>query len=180
MDFPSHVNLPKETRAELVEVLNTNLANAIDLYLQLKHAHWNVKGVHFISRHELYDRLSDRLREQYDTLAERIAQLGGYAEGTARMVAKSSGLKEYQREVVEGDEQVRMLTERYAAYAASLRRGLDRAAELEEPATEDVFTELLRDAEMDLWFIESHLVQAGQKAQDVGTSFQASSARPAH
>ena len=168
LDFPSHINLPRETRAELVEVLNVNLANAIDLYLQLKNAHWNVRGPHFISRHELYDKLADRLRDQYDTLAERAAQLGGVAEGTARMVVQNSTLPEFPPDVADGDAQVRLLTERYARYAATLREGVGRAEALDDPATEDLFTALLREAEMDMWFLESHLVQDAHREQARG------------
>jgi starvation-inducible DNA-binding protein len=181
MDFPSHVNLPKETREELVELLNLNLANSIDLYLQLKHAHWNVKGVHFVSRHELFDKLADKLRAQYDTLAERATQLGGYAEGTARLVSRNTQLPEYQLNIVDGDEQLAMLTERYGRYCASLREGISRSGELEDAATEDLFTELVREAEMDLWFLESHLIKASSKGADRGTTFEAAGAtHPSH
>ncbi len=166
MDFPSHVNLPEDARKELVALLNSQLANAIDLYLQLKHAHWNAKGEHFLSRHELFDKLADRVRGQYDVLAERVAQLGGYAEGTARMVAKNSGLLEYEREVVDGNEQVALLADRYAAYAAGLRDAIACSEESEDAATADVFTELLREAEMDLWFLEAHLVEPRRGAYE--------------
>ena len=60
MKFPSHINLPREARVELVELLNTCLATSIDLHWQVKQAHWNIRGRDFISRHELFDDSVDR------------------------------------------------------------------------------------------------------------------------
>lgn len=38
------IDIPQETRATLVYLLNERLADLIDLKLQAKQAHWNVKG----------------------------------------------------------------------------------------------------------------------------------------
>src|SRR3984885_10012556 len=51
-------DLPEETRAELINLLNQRLADAIDLQTQAKQAHWNVKGPSFIALHELFDKVN--------------------------------------------------------------------------------------------------------------------------
>lgn len=159
LDFPSHIQLPKETRSELVELLNENLAAAIDLFTQVKHAHWNVRGKHFISRHELFDDVAKHLRHHADDLAERLAALGGFAEGTAALAAKNSQLPDYDLEAVTGDEHLNALIHACASYCGAFRKAIDRCAELNDPVTEDIFTTLLGEAEKDLWFLESHLIQ---------------------
>jgi len=82
-------------RIKSVELLNARLADAIDLQTQTKQAHWNLKGPHFIALHELFDKINEDVEDYVDEIAERAVQLGGVAEGTARVAAKRSSLSEY-------------------------------------------------------------------------------------
>src|SRR2546430_5730711 len=88
-------DVPEQARANIVELLDARLADAIDLQTQMKQAHWNVKGPSFIALHELFDKINEDVEGYVDDLAERVVQLGGIAHGTARSVAKRSGLAEY-------------------------------------------------------------------------------------
>lgn len=157
MNFPSHVNLPADAREELIDSLNTLLADAIDLHWQIKQAHWNIRGKHFYSRHELFDELAKHARKQADEFAERAGTLGGYAEGTIRLAAKNSELPEYDLAAVDGDAHLNVLVERFARYGASIRNGIHRSDELNDPVTSDLLTQTLGEVELDLWFLESHL-----------------------
>lgn len=157
MKFPSHISLPSEAREEIIDLLNTQLANAIDLHWQVKQAHWNVRGPFFYSRHELFDDVAKHLRKHADDYAERAGALGGYAEGTIRLAVRGSELEEYDLTAVSGEEHLRAVVDRVTRYAASARRCIDRCAELGDPVTEDLFTRLLSELEQDLWFLESHL-----------------------
>jgi len=38
----------------MIELPNRQLADVLDLGLQAKQSHWNVKGPHFIGLHELF------------------------------------------------------------------------------------------------------------------------------
>jgi len=49
------------------------------------------------------------------------------------------------------------LAARYGQYAAAVRRNIDRATELGDVDTADLFTEISRQIDKDLWFIEAHL-----------------------
>src|SRR5467141_4709166 len=93
--FKTKNDLPEATRVKAVELLNARLADCTDLQTQSKQAHWNVKGPHFIALHELFDKINEEVEDYVDLIAERAVQLGGAAEGTARMVAKRSSLAEY-------------------------------------------------------------------------------------
>src|ERR1051325_10619594 len=90
--FNTKNDLSEKTRVKAVEILNARLADAIDLQTQTKQAHWNVKGPNFIALHELFDKINEDVEDYVDDIAERAVQLGGVAEGTARMVAKRSSL----------------------------------------------------------------------------------------
>ena len=85
--FRTQNDLPAAARVELCGLLNQRLADCIDLQTQCKQAHWNVKGPSFIALHKLFDEINEAVEEYVDLLAERVVQLGGVAEGTARVVA---------------------------------------------------------------------------------------------
>jgi starvation-inducible DNA-binding protein len=155
--FPTRVRLADDTRAMLVKGLNVSLASTFDLHSQVKQAHWNLKGAQFVARHELFDDLADHLRGWTDDLAERATTLGGYAEGTTRRSAERSVIPEYDLRAVDGRQHLQALAERYGAYCGHIRELVDATQQLGDPATEDLYTEILRDAEMDLWFLEAHL-----------------------
>ncbi|WP_255652664.1 DNA starvation/stationary phase protection protein Dps [Myxococcus faecalis] len=176
MNFPSHVNVPSEKREEIIDLLNTLLADSIDLHWQIKQAHWNIRGTHFYSRHLLFDDLAKHARKQADEFAERAGTLGGYAEGTIRLAAKNSELPEYDLKAVESEDHLKALVDRFARYAASIRGGIQRCDELEEPITVDLLTQVLGDVELDMWFLESHLnggarpgMRPGKGGRDAGT-----------
>jgi starvation-inducible DNA-binding protein len=154
---PSRNDLPDTIRQAMTSLLNVSLVTAIDLYTQVKQAHWMVKGPQFIALHELFDEMATELADQGDTLAERITALAGLPTGTARQVAAQSPLPELPAETQEGMTLVRLLAERYALYAQQVREASDTAAEQGDASTADLFTGLSRDADKRLWFLEAHL-----------------------
>jgi starvation-inducible DNA-binding protein len=157
IQFTNHVSLPEDAKNQLVETLNTVLATTSDLRSQVKQAHWNIKGPQFFARHELFDNLAARLNDYADVIAERAATLGGYAMGTARLSAEHSKLPEYDLRAVDGKHHIRTLVDRYSEYNRFIREAVQEAATQGDPATEDLYTEILRGTELDMWFLESHL-----------------------
>src|SRR5215510_14548141 len=99
-------DLSEATRVKVIELCNGRLADAIDLQTQCKQAHWNVKGPNFIALHELFDKINEDVEDYVDMVAERAVQLGGIAEGTARMAVKRSSLAEFKATSPDGHEQV--------------------------------------------------------------------------
>jgi len=61
-NFTTRIDISEQSRRQLIEVLNARLADAFDLFSQLKQAHWNVKGSDFIQLHELYDTIAADVR----------------------------------------------------------------------------------------------------------------------
>ena len=155
--FASQIDLPAAVREKMIALLNQQLADTFDLFSQIKQAHWNVKGPQFIALHELFDKLAEDVEEAVDTIAERATALGGTALGTARMAAQSSRLPEYPSDAFPGPKAITALAERFAALAKSTREGIDTAAGAGDADTADVFTEVLRSLDKNLWFLEAHL-----------------------
>jgi starvation-inducible DNA-binding protein len=149
-------DLAELVRAEVVPTLNQRLADAIDLQLQAKQAHWNVKGPGFIALHELFDRVVEHAAGAADLLAERVVQLGGTAEGTVRIAARRSELDEYPHGIASGSDHVGALAGALAAFGTRVRRAIDGAAEQGDAASADLLTEIVRGNDKLLWFVEAH------------------------
>ena len=149
--------LPEGARGEMVELLNQLLADTLDLYSQIKQAHWNVRGIHFQSLHELYDEVAEVLPGFVDDLAERVGMLGGVALGTARAAAGTSRLPEIDRTLLKGDAATKAVAKRVAQVTNACRSGIEKAGEAGDEVTVDILTEIARKLDEQLWFVESHL-----------------------
>jgi starvation-inducible DNA-binding protein len=155
--FKTKNDLSEATRVKTIELLNARLADCKDLQTQVKQAHWNVKGPNFIALHELFDKVNDAVEEYVDEIAERAVQLGGVAEGTARMVAKRSSLPEYPANAVDGRSHVEALSTALAAFGKAARKAINDANDVGDLDTADLFTEVSRGIDKWLWFVEAHL-----------------------
>jgi starvation-inducible DNA-binding protein len=153
-------DIPENSRIQLVDILNKRLAAAIDLSLQAKQAHWNVKGPQFISLHELFDKVYVDAVEAVDLFAERIMQLGGMAEGTLQAVGGTTVLPAYPLKIVNGKDHVEALSVALAAFAKSVRQAIELAAKLDDADSADIFTGVSKTTDKNLWFVESHTQSA--------------------
>lgn len=143
-------------RAQMNELMNQRLADAVDLQMQMKQAHWNVKGPNFIGLHELFDKVYGGVESYVDMIAERIVQLGGIAEGSARATSSRSRLTEYPLSISDGRAHVDAVKHALAAFGGFVRSTVDEANELEDIGTADMFTEISRGIDKWLWFVEAH------------------------
>lgn len=150
------IDLAKEKREKIVEILNSRLADAIDLKSQAKQAHWNVKGMNFIALHELFDQVSTETETHIDDIAERITTLGGTAMGTVRVAAQNSSLSEYPLEITDGAAHVDALSNALADFGKKVRADIDATDELGDADTADLFTGISRSIDKLLWFVEAH------------------------
>ncbi|MDH4379118.1 MAG: DNA starvation/stationary phase protection protein Dps [Vampirovibrionales bacterium] len=157
----SQLSLSKPQRESVITLLNEALTTGLDLYSQIKVAHWNVKGPQFYFLHTLFDELATELYAQMDDVAERAVALGGTAIGTVRQSARLSRLSELpitsDRETQEGLTVVSGLTEAYATYANLVLNWIDECDAHGDADTTDLFTGLSRLLDKRLWMLESHL-----------------------
>ncbi|MGB7728312.1 MAG: DNA starvation/stationary phase protection protein Dps [Candidatus Acidiferrum sp.] len=158
--YPTSIGVPEHNRQAIIALLNARLADSTDLRTQVKWAHWNVKGLHFIQLHELFDSIAAHLEDQTDTIAERAAALGGVANGTVREAAAKSGLKEADLSASDGPSMLKFLVHNVAHHANAVRTAIQESDDLGDATTADLFTQLSRELDKDLWFLEAHLTQS--------------------
>ena len=151
------IGLKSNTKSAMIDLLNARLADAIDLALITKQAHWNLKGPTFIAVHELLDQLRDDVDEHVDIIAERVAQLDGVALGTVQTVGAATQLAPYPTDIRKIADHIGALVERYATLSASTREAIDTADEAGDADTADIFTAFSRVLDKNLWFLKSHL-----------------------
>jgi starvation-inducible DNA-binding protein len=149
-------DLSKQVRMEICTLLNQRLADVVDLQTQMKQAHWNVKGPNFIGLHKLFDDINEDVEEYVDLIAERIVQLGGIAEGTARCAATRSRLDEYPLSIGIDTAHVEAVSKALSAFGREARLSISEADELGDADTADIFTEVSRGLDKWLWFVEAH------------------------
>ena len=154
--FETENDISLQRRKELNALLNQRLASAVDLQMQMKQAHWNVKGPSFIGLHELFDKVAEAVEDYVDQIAERVVQLGGVAEGTVRMAAARTRLSEYSTEISEGMAHVEGVARALSTFGAEARHMIDEAEALDDADTADLFTEVSRGIDKWLWFVEAH------------------------
>ncbi len=157
--YPTRIDLSVDIRQKVTEILSQTLATTLDLKTQAKQAHWNVKGLDFYQLHELFDEMAGELEGYVDMVAERITALGGTAMGTARIAAQGSLISEYPYDIVDGIEHITALAERYATYGSHLRSAIAKTDDLGDADTADLYTEISRDIDKRLWFLEAHLIK---------------------
>ncbi|MDX1927542.1 MAG: DNA starvation/stationary phase protection protein Dps [Pirellulaceae bacterium] len=154
--YETENDLALSKRLELIALMNLRLGNAIDLQMQMKQAHWNVKGPSFIALHELFDKVAEDVESYVDLIAERIVQLGGVAEGTVRMSAAVTRLMEYPLDTASGMAHVEVVARALSTFGQSTRVTIDEMGELEDAVSADMFTEISRGIDKWLWFVEAH------------------------
>ena len=154
--YTTTIDISRDRRIELNQLLNLRLASAIDLQMQMKQAHWNVKGPNFSCLHELFDNVAASVESYVDLIAERVVQLGGIAEGTIRISVSRSRLAEYPLAMADGADHVACVTTALANFGHEVRTAINDADALDDAGTADLFTEVSRGIDKWLWFVEAH------------------------
>ncbi|MFC6962115.1 DNA starvation/stationary phase protection protein DpsA [Halocatena marina] len=145
-------------RAEqIIDALNTDLANSYVLYHQLKKHHWNVEGAEFLELHRFLEEAYETVEEGADEIAERAQALGGVP------VAGPSAQEERATVTFEGEDvydvrlSLRNDLEIYGDIIESLRDHIELSDNLGDFATSEMLREILVEVEEDAHHIEHYL-----------------------
>lgn len=151
--------LERKSADKTIAVLEERLTSLIDLQLTLKHIHWNVVGANFIGVHEMLDPQVDSVRAMTDTLAERIATLGGVPVGTPGAISENRSWSEYTLGRATVPEHLGALDVVYDGVNAAHRKAVEKLGEV-DPVSEDMLIGQLAELEQFQWFVRAHLASA--------------------
>jgi starvation-inducible DNA-binding protein len=105
----------------------------------------------------LCDALALELDAHTRLLAVRITVLGGVVQGTIRTAALQSTLPEYPGDLMTCDAHVGALAERVTSYATAIRAATAHAADVEDAATANIYTDMSRGIEARLGDLDTYL-----------------------
>ncbi|MBA4781003.1 MAG: DNA starvation/stationary phase protection protein Dps [Sphingomonadales bacterium RIFCSPHIGHO2_01_FULL_65_20] len=157
MTYTSRIDLSDHVRKQACALLQARLSDALDLEAQTKQAHWNVKGPHFLQLHQLFDSVHDEIEQFVDLLAERITALGHVADGRVTTTASATTLYGYPIEATGGEAHLKALAGSLGAFGKAVREAIDQAGTIGDADTADLFTQISRETDKQLWFLEAHL-----------------------
>jgi starvation-inducible DNA-binding protein len=155
--FKTKNDVSSNAKSVSIALLNARLADAIDLALLTKQAHWNIKGPQFIALHEMIDGFRTEIDGHVDTMAERVVQLGGTALGTTQAVAKATTLGAYPTDIYASKDHLAALIDRYGKVANAVRAAIDETSGAGDADTADLLTAFSRALDKSLWFLEAHV-----------------------
>jgi starvation-inducible DNA-binding protein len=158
--YASQLDLPEQEGKRVAALLQARLSDCLDLEAQLKQAHWTVRGMQFYQLHKLFDALHDEAEEFVDIIAERISAIGGVPDGRVQTTAEKTSLFPYGLGVRLGEEHLRAIAASLSEFGRLLRADIDKAGKIGDADTADVFTQVSRAIDKQLWFVEAHLIDS--------------------
>ncbi len=153
----NELRLDREKAEQVVDALNTELANSYVLYHQLKKHHWVVEGSEFLPLHEFLEESYKHVEEGADVIAERAQALGGVP------VSGPSNLEDRATVEFEGEDVYDVRTmfqndlEMYGDIIESLRGSIELAENLGDYTTAEILREILVTLEEDGHHFEHYL-----------------------
>jgi len=140
----------------VVEILQTQVANAFVLYTNYKHYHWQTFGPFFRDLHLMFDEFAKDVLATVDELAERLRMIGQdplfrLPDMQERASVKgSSGTQNMRQMVEEADGNViRVIKE--------MRDGAKASEENNDPGSVDLFSKFVQVHEKHEWFLREIL-----------------------
>ncbi|MBD0267604.1 MAG: DNA starvation/stationary phase protection protein [Cyanobacteria bacterium Co-bin8] len=155
---PLNIGLSEEQRNGVIQLLNSDLADAYLLLIKTKKYHWDVVGPQFRTLHQLLEEHYQALTESIDAIAERVRALGGYPLGTAESFLKSASLKEHPGDLPNGNLMVERLASDHEQVIRNFRQHVDQCSEeFHDEGTADFLTGLMEQHEEMNWMLRSFL-----------------------
>jgi starvation-inducible DNA-binding protein len=156
------VNLQEETRQitvnpKVVECLQLQTANALVLFMNYKHYHWQTAGPLFRDLHLMFDEFAEAVIDTVDEFAERVRMIGPDSIATLEEALKTASVKSSEvqgrnlRHVIEEADRnsIRVIKE--------LREAAKIAEDSNDPGTVDLCSKVVQIHEKQEWWLRDIL-----------------------
>ncbi|MCU4742092.1 DNA starvation/stationary phase protection protein DpsA [Natronoglomus mannanivorans] len=153
----NRLRLDQDKAEQIVDALNTELANSYVLYHQLKKHHWVVEGAEFLELHRFLEEAYDHVEGGADVIAERAQAIGGVPVSGPTNLERRATVEFEGEDVYDVRTMFENDLEMYGDIIESLRDSIELAENLGDPATGEILREILVQVEEDAHHFEHYL-----------------------
>ncbi len=139
---------------ELVEAMNTVIANFAVHYQKLRNFHWNITGPDFFDIHEKFEVQYNEAQVAIDVIAERVRVFGATPLSTYKEFLERSDIKEASPELT-AHEMLGEVINDYETLIEKLYRVIEISLENGDSGTEDIAKKYVKQLEKNHWMMSS-------------------------
>ena len=151
------LRLEEDKVEQIVDALNTDLANAYVLYHQIHKHHWNVEGAEFRDVHVFLQEVYEDVEAAADEVAERLQALGGVPHASLTTLAENATVEPEDEDVYDIRTSLANDLEMMGDIIESYREHIELAEGLGDYATAEMLREQLEGIEGHAHHIEHYL-----------------------
>jgi starvation-inducible DNA-binding protein len=151
------VRLDEEKAEQIVDALNTDLADAYVLYHQLHKHHWNVEGAEHLDIHVFLQEAYEDVEAAADEIAERVQAIGGVPHASMTTLSEVATVEPEDEDVYDIRTSLENDLEMYGDIIESYREHIELADGLGDHATAQMLREQLEDVEEHAHVIDHYL-----------------------
>jgi starvation-inducible DNA-binding protein len=147
-EFVASPTLKADLQAVLVDLL--------ELQNQAKQAHWNLVGPHFRSIHLEFDEIVDMVREDADSVAERMRALWAVPDGRTRTVVETTTLPPFPEGEISVGRAIAVIAQQSLRTVNVIRAVHDDVDE-QDPTSADLLHAVIEGLEKQRWMLNAQL-----------------------
>lgn len=140
----------------VVEHLQRQVANALVLYLNYKHYHWQTYGPMFRDLHRLFDEFAGAVLGTIDEFAERVRMIGQDPVASPQEMLATASVKVARRGQTMR-EMIKEADKNLLIVIKEMRAGARAADEADDPGTVDLFSRFVQIHEKHEWWLRDIL-----------------------
>ncbi len=151
------LRIDQKKAEQIVDALNTDLADAYVLYHQLHKHHWNVEGAEFRDIHVFLQEVYEDVEAAADEIAERLQALGGVPHASMTTLAENATVEPEDEDVYDIRTSLSSDLEMMGDMIESYRQHIELTENLGDYATGHMLREQLETLEEHTHHIEHYL-----------------------
>ncbi|WP_054635375.1 Dps family protein [Thalassobacillus sp. C254] len=141
---------------ELINGLNTQLANWNVLYTKLHNYHWNVTGSDFFTLHAKFEEFYNEAGTYIDEIAERILTINGRPIATLKEYLEHSTIEEASG-TEDSKEMVKAVVNDFTHLITEANDVIENAEGNNDESTADMFIQIKTSLEQHTWMLNAFL-----------------------
>ncbi|WP_137283752.1 DNA starvation/stationary phase protection protein DpsA [Halorussus salinisoli] len=151
------LRLDEDKAEQIIDALNTDLADAYVLYHQLHKHHWNVEGAEHLGIHEFLEEAYEDVERAADEIAERVQALGGVPHASMTALSDAATVEPEDEDVYDIRTSFENDIEMYGSIMESYREHIELADNLGDHATGEMLRQQLVELEEHVHVIDHYL-----------------------